>query len=211
MEKPVIILGAGRIGQAALDIFESNGVSVYCFLDDDKELHGTEIGEVSVLGAIDDDKLLGQIGPKTGAFVASDENKFRKSLVEMLRDRDVMPVNAIHSTAFISESAPIGHGNMFDTGVLINSGATIGNHCLLFSGSVIDHNAKVEDFVQIGPGSIIGSGAVISESAFIGAGVTVVGGVTIGKKARVGAGSVVVSDVKNNETVFGNPAKGIEK
>jgi acetyltransferase-like isoleucine patch superfamily enzyme len=34
----------------------------------------------------------------------------------------------------------------------------------------------------------------------------VVSGVTIGRNARVGAGSVVIENVKNNATVFGNPA-----
>ena len=36
-------------------------------------------------------------------------------------------------------------------------------------------------------------------------------GVSIGKKARIGAGSVVIADVRDNETVFGNPAVKIDK
>ncbi len=37
-----------------------------------------------------------------------------------------------------------------------------------------------------------------------------VSGVKIGKKANIGAGSVVIRDVKDGETVFGNPAQTIE-
>jgi acetyltransferase-like isoleucine patch superfamily enzyme len=51
----------------------------------------------------------------------------------------------------------------------------------------------------------------IQDEAFIGSGVTIVSGVTIGKAARVGAGSVVIAPVKENETVFGNPAQPIKK
>jgi acetyltransferase-like isoleucine patch superfamily enzyme len=40
--------------------------------------------------------------------------------------------------------------------------------------------------------------------------VIIVSGVTLGKNARVGAGSVVISDVKDGETVFGNPAVKIK-
>jgi acetyltransferase-like isoleucine patch superfamily enzyme len=53
---------------------------------------------------------------------------------------------------------------------------------------------------------VINSGATVEDGAFIGSGVTVVSGVTIGRNARVGAGSVVIESVKNNATVFGNPA-----
>ena len=48
MINPVIIFGAGPLGKMALDIFKSNDVIVYGFLDDNKELHQTEIGEVPV-------------------------------------------------------------------------------------------------------------------------------------------------------------------
>ena len=58
MINPVVIFGAKGLGKTALDIFKSNDVVVYCFLDDDVSLHGTEIEEVSVLGATDDDGYL---------------------------------------------------------------------------------------------------------------------------------------------------------
>jgi len=51
----------------------------------------------------------------------------------------------------------------------------------------------------------------IKEGAFIGSGVTLVSGITVGKNARIGAGSVVISNVKDGETVFGNPAAPIKK
>jgi len=209
MGKPVIILGAGRIGQAALDIFESNGVIVYCFLDDNKDLHGTEINEISVLGSMDDERILSEIGEKTEVFVATDENSIRSSLVQMLKERDCMPVNAVHLSAIISKHTSIGHGNFIDAGAILNSKTIIGSHCLIMAGSVVDHGAVMEDFVQVGLGSRVGAGVKIGKSAFIGSGVTIVPGVSIGKNARVGAGSVVVENVKKNETVFGNPAKSI--
>ena len=206
MNKPVIILGAGRIGQAALDIFVSNGVIIYCFLDDDESLHGTEINDISVLGSMDDDKLLSELGQKAEAFIATDENKLRASIVEMLEDLKVMPINAIHDTAQISKNAHIGNGNFIDAGAIINSGAKISNHTLLMSGCIIDHDAHVGDYAQVGIGSMIGADVDIGRSTFIGSGVTIVPGVTIGKNTRLGAGSVVIESIKDNATVFGNPA-----
>lgn len=211
MENPVIIFGANAIGREAKEIFEANSNVVYCFLDDDKKLHNTEIDTVSVLGSTDDDGYLKLIGKKCEAFVASDENKVRKSLVKMLNEvRHVQPVNAIHRSSIMAASSSIGHGNFIDQGVKVGAGATVGQHCVLHAGVIIGVEATIGNFVQIGAGSIINSGVTIEEEAFIGSGVTIVNGITIGKGARIGAGSVVIGPVKAGETVFGNPAQAIK-
>lgn len=210
MDKPVIIFGAKGIGQAALEIFKSNDVVVYGFLEDTGEMHGTEIDAIPVLGNTDDHGFIKLIGQKTEAFVATDDNTLRKKQVKMLMDeRKVMPTNAIHQQAFISQSASIGHGNFINTRVVIGAASVIGQHCILHTGAIIEHGVTIGDFVQIGAGSVINAGVEIGKEAFIGSGVTVVAGVKIGKKARVGAGSVVIADVKDGETVFGNPATAI--
>jgi sugar O-acyltransferase (sialic acid O-acetyltransferase NeuD family) len=207
MEKPVIILGAKGIAHPALEIFNSNRVIVYGFLDEDEKLHGTEINTVTVLGRTEDEGFLKLIGQKCEAFVAVDDTKYRKFLVEMLlENRKVQPVNAVHQSAYISTDAAIGHGNFINAQVTIGAAAEIGSHCILHTGSIVDHTAKLGDFVQVGAGTIINSEVTIGEGAFIGSGVTIVSGVTVGKNARIGAGSVVISSVGNGETVFGNPA-----
>lgn len=208
MDKPVIIFGAKGIAKAALEIFVSNGVVVYGFLEEDKELHNTEINSIPVLGSPDDHGFLKLIGQKCEAFVATDENSIRQDNVEFLmKTRKVMPVNAVHQTAQIPESAAIGHGNFIAAGVKIGTDAKVGQHCILNMGALIDYDVELEDFVQVGAGSVINAGTKVGKSAFIGSGCTIVGGVTIGEGARIGAGSVVISDVAEGETVFGNPAK----
>jgi sugar O-acyltransferase (sialic acid O-acetyltransferase NeuD family) len=208
MENPVLIFGAGSVGLTALDLFQRNGVIVYGLLDDKKELHGKEFGDVSVLGETDDDGFLKLIGQKCEVFVAISDTRVRKRLVKMLNDRrKVQPVNAIHDKAVVSTLATLGHGNLISANVVVNPYASIGQHCLLQSNVLIDTQAKLGDYVHVGAGSIINSNVVLEEGAFIGTGVTIVSSVTIGKNARVGAGSVVIEDVDANATVFGNPAK----
>jgi sugar O-acyltransferase (sialic acid O-acetyltransferase NeuD family) len=210
MENPVIILGANHLGRAAKEIFDGNGNVVYCFLDDDKKIHNTEIDTVTVLGSTDDDGFLKLIGKKCEAFVAADDNKVRKSLVKMLHEeRHVQPVNAVHKSAVMATTSTIGYGNFVDMGVKVGAGAAIGQHCVIHAGAVIGIESKVGDFVQIGPGSVISQGVQIEDEAFIGSGVTIVSGITIGKGARIGAGSVVIGAVKAGETVFGNPAQKV--
>lgn len=210
MNKPVIILCATDLGKAVLEIFKSNDVVVYGFLDDDKKLHGTEIEDISVFGSTSNQEYLKIIGNDCDVFVASDDNPWKATIIKSLKKQKAMPVNAIHSDAHIATSAILHHGNFINHGVKIGANSEIGNHCMVNSGCIIDYSVKVGDFVQIGAGSIINSGVVIEDGAFIGSGVTIVSGVTIKEGARIGAGSVIIADVEKNSTVFGNPAKTIK-
>ncbi|GAB3897923.1 acetyltransferase [Spirosoma agri] len=207
MENPVLIFGAGSLGLTALDLFQRNNVVVYGLLDDNKELHGKEFGEVTVLGETDDDGFLKLIGQKCEAFIAISDSRVRKRLVKLLNERrKVQPVNAIHDTAVVSKMVLLGHGNLIAARAVVNPFSEIGHHCIIQSGAVIESQAKLGDYVNVGTGSVINSGVTIGEGAFIGTGATIIAGVTIGKNARVGAGSVVVENVDANATVFGNPA-----
>lgn len=207
MEKPVIIFGAKGIARPALEIFNSNEVVVYGFLDEDEKTHGTEINTVTILGNPEDDGFLKLIGQKAEAFVAIDDAKYRKFLVEMLNERrKVQPVNAIHQTAYVSTDAVIGHGNFINAKVTIGTAAELGSHCIIHTGAIIDHGVKIGDFVQVGAGAVINAEVTLEEGAFVGSGAIIVSGVTVGKNARIGAGSVVISTVGKGETVFGNPA-----
>ncbi len=211
MDKPVLIFGAGSIGRNAMQIFKSNDVLVYGFLDDDEKLHNLEIDDVSVLGFTDEDSMLKIIGDECEAFVAVDENELRKSIVSNLKEANkVMPINAIHSNALIAESASFGHGNFINAGVILGPNTKVGNHCLLNTNVALDEGVILGDYVQIGMGSNISSGVILEDEVFIGAGVTVVSGIKIAKGARIGAGSVVISHVKENAVLFGNPASGVK-
>ncbi|MEP0987639.1 NeuD/PglB/VioB family sugar acetyltransferase [Ekhidna sp.] len=207
MEKPVIIFGSTGLAKAALEIFNSNNIVVYGFLDDDEKTHNTEINTVSVLGATDDHGFTKLIGQKCEAFVATDDNSLRKDYVDyLIETRKVMPMNAVHQSASISESFSIGHGNFVNVGSVLSNDSKMGNHNVINSKAIIEQDVEIGDFVQIGAGSIINTKVKIEDEVFIGSGVTVVAGVKIEKGARIGAGSVVVGDVKKGQTLFGNPA-----
>ena len=210
--RPLIILGAETIGKLALDIFNSNEQVIYCFLDDNKELHGSEINDVTVMSDCDDRGYLKFIGNKCDVFIASDDNNYRKSISEIIvKERKVMPVNAIHKMANISPLASVGYGNMIGMGTQVNAYSTVANNTIINSGVVVDAGASIGEFSQIGIGSNIGANVEIADGVFIGSGVTIVQGVKIGKNARIGIGSVVIADVKENDTVFGNPAASVKK
>lgn len=210
MSNQIIIFGASTIGKTALEIFNSNKVEVLCFLDDQDEMEGKEIGTVSVLGKTDDETYLSLLGKSCEAFIAEDDNKAKKSIVDTLNKKwKVQPNNAVHSDVTLAGTSGFGYGNLINAGVRVGAFVEIKNHCIINSGALLETGAVINDFTQIGSGSIIGADVVVEEGAFIGSGVVIVSGVKIGKGARIGAGSVVVADVKAGTTVFGNPAKEV--
>lgn len=210
MENPVLIFGANSLGRLAKDIFESNDNVVYGFLDDNKSLHGTELDDAAILGSTDDDGFLKLIGKKCEAFVAYDDMRLRRSLVNMLLEkRKVQPVNAIHKLALISPRIAMGYGNLVDQGAVLSAGVQLGHYAIIHAGAVIGPGAVIGNHVHIGARAVINAEVKIEEGTFIGSGVVVVSGVTIGKNARVGAGAVVINHVAEGETVFGNPAKPV--
>ncbi|MCC9136241.1 NeuD/PglB/VioB family sugar acetyltransferase [Pontibacter silvestris] len=211
MQNPVIILGAQKLGTAALDVFNSNSVVVYCFLDDSEALQQQEINNVSVMSKTEDSEFLKLIGKKCDVFVAVEDSAARKGLIKMLKDEyKVVPVNAIHRFSSVSEFAWLGHGNMVAAGAIVNNNAKVGNYNLIEARAVIDTKAELGDNVQVGAGAVLNSEVVVEDGAFIGSGAVIVSGVKIGKNARVGAGSVVIADVPAKATVFGNPAAPVK-
>ena len=210
MINPVVIFGAGQLGKMALDIFTSNGMVVFGFLDDNAALHQTEIGEISVLGLTEDEGILNLLGEKCDAFVAVEDTKERTYLVNLLKEkRKLVPVNAIHAESSVSPYSALGHGNLLAAGSRISAFAHIGDGCILQPNAVVETDAVVGSRVLIGSGSIIGSGAILEDGVFIGAGATILSGIKIGKNASIGAGSVVLENVSANARVFGYPAKSM--
>jgi serine O-acetyltransferase len=48
---------------------------------------------------------------------------------------------------------------------------------------------------------------VLGDNVFVGAGAKIVGGVRIGNNVKIGANAVVLSDVPDNSTAVGIPAR----
>ena len=205
MEKPLIIIGAHALGKVALEIFQQHTRIVYGFLDDDPVLQGTSIHHVPVLGTTSEVYYLDLIGKDCDVFIAVTQHVHRQRLMQTICEKkQLMPVNALHTTTNIASSAVLGYGNLMHAQVSLGVDSTLGNHGILHTQAVIEHDAVIQDYVQIG------AGVTVHDRVFVGTGATIVAGVQIGAAARIGAGSVVLADVKPGETVLGNPAIPIE-
>jgi serine O-acetyltransferase len=102
----------------------------------------------------------------------------------------------IHPAAIIGKGLLIDHG----MGVVIGATAIIGDDCTLFQGVTLG-----------GRGNSKGKRhPTLQNGVFVGAGAKILGDIEIGDNAKIGANAVVLSDVPENATAVGVPARIIK-
>lgn len=119
-------------------------------------------------------------------------------------------ITSIHPTAIVSSYATVGVGTQILVGAIINSCAHIGDHCIVNTGTIVEHDCVLSDFVHLAPHTSIGGGTKIGACTQIGIGATVIQNITIGANVIIGAGAVVITDIPDNCTAVGVPAKPIK-
>jgi len=118
----------------------------------------------------------------------------------------------------------IGKNCKIESFVYIEEGVQVGNNCKIKPFTFIPTGITIEDRVFIGPNVTFTNDkyphtegdwtplmTVVKHGASVCAGSVICPGVKIGRNALVGAGSVVTSDVPDNVTVCGNPARRISR
>lgn len=89
-------------------------------------------------------------------------------------------------------------------GVILAHG---GLGCVFHPKAVIGNNVKILQNVTIGGRSGSGGLPQIGDNVIIGCGAAILGKVRIGNNAKIGANAVVLSDVPDNATAVGIPAR----
>ena len=186
----LIIIGAGGHGKVVADAAGCDCVFVDQQENAQEGVHAME--ELPSLQGSDHQVIVG-IG----------DNGTR--LQEMAGLRNIATV--IHKDASVSSRASLGEGTVVFAQAAINLGTTIGRGCIINTGATVDHDCNLDDGVHISPGANVGGGVTIGLCSWIGLGAAVKHGVTIGKYVTVGVGAAVVSDIPDNVTVVGVPAK----
>jgi hypothetical protein len=100
--------------------------------------------------------------------------------------------------------------------VTLTSNINIGKsfHANLYS--YVAHDCNIGDYVTFAPGVKCNGNVTIEDNVYIGSGAIIKQGtankpIIIGKNSIIGAGSFVTKNVEKNTTVFGNPAKILNK
>ncbi len=205
----VLIIGAGGHGKVVLDILRAAGIHEPAgFIDADPVLAGTVTGGVKILGAMNLLPKLRRQGIQ-GAVVAIGDSRTRRHCAALLREHGIELVNAIHPTAFVSNTAILGQGIVIAAQAAISTDSRVDDLAIINTSAVVDHECRVGHAAHICPGAHLAGRVSVSPGAFIGLGANVIQCLRIGEEATVGAGAVVLEDVAAFSTVAGVPARVI--
>ena len=198
------ILGASGHGKVVADTAECCGWQTVEFFDDAwPRLQTNAVWPVVGDSAV----LMARLADFDGVAVAIGNNRIRHAKLLELRADGARLVTLVHPAATVSRYAVIGEGAVVFAGAVVNAEARISMGGILNTGCSIDHDCLLGNAVHISPGARLAGGVQVGDLSWIGIGASVRQLVRIGERVIVGAGSAVVSDIPNDVTVAGVPAK----
>jgi sugar O-acyltransferase (sialic acid O-acetyltransferase NeuD family) len=207
MNKPVVIVGAGRHGCLLAETLAKSKTagSVAGFLDDTKPADSTVLGY----------RVLGKFSlVQDAAFVrdyawlvAIGDNLDRSNLCRSLANADASFVNAIHPTAEVSQAATLGRGVFIGQFASVGSHTTVGDWACIQPHAMLGAEVRVSEGAFIGAGSMVMAGVSMGARSFLGVAAVVCDEASVGADCVVGAKSLVISDVPDGGTVCGIPAR----
>ena len=105
-----VIIGAGTYGEVYLAYLQEAGVDIVGFLDDNKDLHGSLVKGVRVLGGTDLLSSLRDTYQVEAVYCPIGNNKLRVRFLSLANQLGYQTPNYIHPSAIISPSVVIGKG-----------------------------------------------------------------------------------------------------
>lgn len=113
----------------------------------------------------------------------------------------------IHPSCHVSPGASIGPGCVLYPMCNVDRNAVLEPGVLLHNSVVVSHDSVVGTGSYLAPGVVLSGNVRVGQGTFLGTGTLVANGVSIGRFVRVGIGTVVTSDIPDNHSAVGNPAR----
>lgn len=202
--KKIYILGSGGLAQEVygwnLCQKKNNRLKIDGFISNDslESLFGLPILSKSSVKSLKDDfkfiPCIGDINNRRNEFeslekIGGSPYSFISDDVKIGANVEVGDGCILNPRSSISSNVTIKQGTIINCNSGIGHDTSIGSFCTLFGSVTINGNVKIGSNVMIGSGAIIHPGKNIDDGSII------------------GIGSVVLRNIKENTTVYGNPAK----
>ncbi|MHB1152794.1 MAG: PglD-related sugar-binding protein [Eubacteriales bacterium] len=151
MNKNLLIIGEGQLGQIAKEIAETmNYFDKIDFLDDYNE---------NAVGMLSDYESLSV--DYSYAFAAIEDSTLRLKWIQMLEESCYKIATLVHSTAAVSPSAQINIGSIIGAHAIINTASVIAIGCIVSVGVIVDHDSFIGDGCFLDCGTIIKSNSIL--------------------------------------------------
>ena len=202
MTQGLLLIGASGL---AREVLVAGITGVVGILDDDVNLHDTEVGGVPVLGALAlaakrDEQLLVCVGPSMS----------RRNVVRRLAKFGVVDnryATYVARSAHVGATSDIGAGSILLDSVIVTADARVGRHVVVMPNCTITHDDVLDDFSTLAAGVALGGGVHVGEAAYLGMNASVRQGLSVGTEATVGMGAAVITNVPPQQKWAGVPAR----
>ncbi len=207
----LVLGGAGFAREVAWLVSDINQVKVPVWNiigfwegDEKESSSGATINGIPLLNTSEIKKFL----PDLSAIVAISNPAIRQRAVKQAEKLGCVFATLIHpSVRYDHKTITIGQGSIICAGSLLSVNVSIGSHVVVNWHCTIGHDSILHDFVTVSPGCRISGHTSINPGSYIGAGAVTIEGHTIGKNSIIGAGAVVATDIPDNVTAVGVPAR----
>ena len=194
----VYIIGDGRFAYQLKDILIDiySNVSVIFVSIDEKDSQGyiTEKAFWSLLNSPSDLNVIVGLGYK--------HPKKRIELINIIKQKKINIINAIHPSAFVHSSVSLGQGIIVYPHTIIEKNTILSDGIIINTAALICHDSIIGKGTFIAPRTVVLGDNKIGEFCFIGANSTIKNGLTIGNDSTVGFGLRVINNLKNKSKLI---------
>ncbi len=212
--RQIAIFGAGGFGLEVAMLIEHvnlayNKWELIGFFDDSIK-KGELINGYPVLGDI---KTLNAWNSNLYLVLSIGIPKIKKAILQRITNNNIKYPTLIHPSVIMgkTEYLNIGEGCIICAGNIITTNIEIGKHVILNLACTVGHEVVIGDFSSFMPTCNISGEVVIGHSTFWGTGAKIINQKKVGNNVVIGAGAVVTTDISDNITAVGIPAKIITK
>lgn len=208
MKKDIVIAGSGGMGREAEWLLKrlNQKEEQWNFLGFVDEANSSE--KVKVIG---NDEYILSAEKELYVVIAIGNPAVRKKAYDKYKKNPhIQYPNLIDPSAIISSEVNLGRGNIICAGSILTIDIEIGDFNIINLNCTISHDVRIGNFTIINSGVGIAGNVVIESLTEIGAGSKVIQGKRIGQQTVIGAGAVVISDIPDDCTAVGVPAKVIK-
>lgn len=196
----VVIMGAGGHGKDIRAIIEAHHDFNFAGYYDDR------IGQSKVLGPIS--SYIPK--PNTYHVIGVNSPSVRENIALRLKDYTAFIAPPIvHPSASVGVNVRLSEGVVIGAGAVLTTNIVVKQHTHINVNATISQGTYIGAFSTVSPGANICGSCHIGEKTWIGAGATIINLMEIGNKCTIGAGATVISNIPNNSTAVGTPARVI--
>ena len=196
MRKPLVVFGAGDIGELAHWYFSRDSeYEIRCFTVDRDYAREERFCGLPLLPF---DEVAAAFPPaQASAFVAlsyARVNKLRREKFQAFRALGYRLASYVSSRANVLNGGAIGENCFILEDNTIQPFVRIGNNVTLWSGNHIGHHSSIGDHTFLASHVVVSGGVHIGESCFIGVNATLRDHIKVGDECVVGAGALLLED-----------------